>query len=104
MNDDDRLERLLCAYEDAVMSTTDDELPTGAGSPEVTRILCGVLKGYGFQRDGSRLPASQRLRPAVRRRGQLRSQLRSPIAPELLRASFSAVSDEPGSNDVDDND
>ena len=96
----DRLEQLLSAYEDAVIAAADDDLESADNSAAVAGIVAGVLKAYGYQRDGARLPVAWRRSRANKRGMPTRPAARTRIAQEPLRASFSATSDE---YDDDDN-
>ncbi|WP_341633367.1 hypothetical protein [Sphingomonas agri] len=87
MDDDDRLERVLHGFDDAVIEANDEEL--GAPDEGVGKLIAGALKAYGFDRDGSRVRTSWKRA----RRGRPRPVARSPVSASHsetpLRATFS---------------
>lgn len=98
--DKDRLERLLGGYEEAVIAAAEDDLESADSSAAVAGIVAGVLKAYGYQRDGARSPASWRRSRGSKRGMASRPPARTRVAQEPLRASFSSTSEE---YDDDDN-
>jgi hypothetical protein len=88
IDDEDRLERVLRGFDDAVIEAEDEEL--GAPDEGVAKVIAGVLKAYGFDRDGSRVRTSWKRT----RRGRPRAVSRSPMSASHtdvpLRATFSA--------------
>ena len=93
MTDDDKLERLLEGFESAVLAAIDADMDGETGDAAVAGIVAGVLKAYGYQRDGSHLPATRRRGRQLGRGPVVRPRIRSRIAREPLRASFSPPSD-----------
>lgn len=98
MNEDERLDRLLRGYEDALLAAPDEDFELSVGEQTVAGIVGGVLKAYGYQRDGARFPVSWRRERTGRRAPLSRPQSRARVAAEPLRASFNARQD-----DFDDN-
>jgi hypothetical protein len=88
IDDDDRLERVLHGFDDAVIEAKDEEL--GAPDEGVAKLIAGALKAYGFERDGSRVRTSWKRA----RRGRLGPISRSPLSASRsetpLRATFSS--------------
>ena len=86
-DDNERLERVLRGFEEAIIDAPDEEL--GAPADSSAKVIAGVLKVYGFENDGSKMPASwkraRRSRP--RTAGRLAVTASRKEAP--LRATFS---------------
>lgn len=87
-DDNERLERVLRGFEEAIIDAPDEEL--GAPTDGAAKVIAGALKVYGFENDGSKMRTSwKRVRRArSQRSGRLQAAASRSEAP--LRATFSA--------------
>jgi hypothetical protein len=93
VTEEDRIERLLAGFEEAVLAAPDADIERESGEAAVAGIVAGVLKAYGYQRDGSRLPGIWRRERRLGCGPITRAGTRARVAQEPLRATFGLPSD-----------
>jgi hypothetical protein len=86
-DDNERLERVLRGFEEAIIDASDEEL--GVPTDGAAKVISGVLKVYGFENDGTKMPTSWKRVRRPRSRTAGRSPVTASRGETPLRATFS---------------